>query len=82
MFTELGHRDITVNSISPGPSNMSMLNHLLEENLDVMEAMFLQSLPMGRIGKQGDIADVVAFLASDDARWVTGPKLRADGGVR
>ncbi len=82
MATELGHRHITVNSVSPGPTDTSMLSHLFEENPDGMEAMFLQRSPMGRIGKPEDIADVVAFLASDDARWVTGQNLRADGGVR
>ena len=82
MATELCHRGITVNSVSPGPTDTSMLNYLFEENPDGMEAMFLQRSPMGRIAKPEDIADVVAFLASEDARWVTGQNLRADGGVR
>jgi 3-oxoacyl-[acyl-carrier protein] reductase len=38
--------------------------------------------PLGRLGQPQDIADVVAFVASDDARWVTGEKILAGGGLR
>jgi 3-oxoacyl-[acyl-carrier protein] reductase len=37
---------------------------------------------MGRLGQPQEVADVVAFLASDDARWVTGQNVSADGGIR
>jgi NAD(P)-dependent dehydrogenase (short-subunit alcohol dehydrogenase family) len=37
---------------------------------------------LGRLGEPGDIADVVAFLASDDARWVTGQTIDATGGLK
>jgi 3-oxoacyl-[acyl-carrier protein] reductase len=47
-----------------------------------MEEMFVQRTPLGRIGTPEEIADVVAFLAGDDARWITGQCLRADGGAR
>jgi 3-oxoacyl-[acyl-carrier protein] reductase len=46
------------------------------------EAMLVQRTPMGRIGRPADMADVVAFLVSDDARWVTGQGIRVDGGAR
>jgi 3-oxoacyl-[acyl-carrier protein] reductase len=42
----------------------------------------IQRTPLGRLGEPADIADVVAFLASDDARWITGQSIRVDGGIR
>jgi 3-oxoacyl-[acyl-carrier protein] reductase len=42
----------------------------------------VQQTPLGRIGQPDDIATVVAFLASDDARWITGSLLQAAGGLR
>jgi 3-oxoacyl-[acyl-carrier protein] reductase len=47
---------------------------------DATRAAFVQRTPLGRIGVPDDIADVVAFLASGDARWVTGQVLAATGG--
>jgi 3-oxoacyl-[acyl-carrier protein] reductase len=40
-----------------------------------------QMTPLGRLGKPGDIADVVAFIVSDQARWLTGQTIQAGGGV-
>lgn len=82
LASELAPRGITINTVSPGSTETVMLEKLLNENPDGMEAMFVQRTPMGRIGKPQEIADVVAFLASDDARWVTGQNLRVDGGFR
>jgi 3-oxoacyl-[acyl-carrier protein] reductase len=45
------------------------------------EKQILQQTPLGRIGTPNDIAPVAAFLASDDARWVTGEVLAASGGL-
>ena len=42
----------------------------------------VQRTPLGRLGEPSDIADVVAFLTSDDARWITGQSIRVDGGIR
>jgi 3-oxoacyl-[acyl-carrier protein] reductase len=42
----------------------------------------VQNTPLGRLGQPDDVATVVAFLASDDARWVTGSLLQAAGGMR
>jgi 3-oxoacyl-[acyl-carrier protein] reductase len=42
----------------------------------------VQSTPLGRLGQPDDVASVVAFLASDDARWITGSLLQAAGGLR
>jgi len=46
------------------------------------EKQMLQSTPLGRLGNPQDIATVVAFLASEDARWVTGSLIQAAGGMR
>jgi 3-oxoacyl-[acyl-carrier protein] reductase len=41
----------------------------------------IQQTPLGRLGQPGDIADVVAFLVGDDAHWVTGQNIQANGGI-
>ena len=46
------------------------------------EKQALARTPLGRIGQPGDIAPAVVFLASDDARWITGETLMVDGGLR
>jgi 3-oxoacyl-[acyl-carrier protein] reductase len=81
LANELGPRGITVNAVLPGPTRTPMLDGLFAE-APAMEAMFVQRTPLGRIGTPEEIADVVAFLAGDDARWITGQCLRADGGAR
>ena len=58
-----------------------MLNGLLQ-HVPQFKAMLIQRTPMGRIAQPADIADVVAFFVSDDARWVTGQAIRVDGGAR
>ncbi|HEX6942537.1 MAG TPA: glucose 1-dehydrogenase [Gemmatimonadaceae bacterium] len=74
---ELGPRGITVNAVAPGPVDTDAMR----ENADAaMRAFFVERTPLGRIGVPGDIADIVAFLASQDARWVTGHVLAATGG--
>ena len=73
---ELGARGITVNLISPGATDTDGLI-MPKEAIDQIVGM----TPMGRLGQPADIADAVAFLASDDARWVTGQNLQANGGV-
>ncbi|MFI9723625.1 SDR family oxidoreductase [Streptomyces sp. NPDC052396] len=75
---ELGVRGITVNTVSPGPVDTDMLRAAQSaEALDRAAAM----TPLRRIGRPEDIADVIAFLAGPDARWVNGQNLRATGGL-
>jgi 3-oxoacyl-[acyl-carrier protein] reductase len=71
---ELGPRGITLNSVAPGMTRSDMI-------LDPRwpEAVASWSA-LGRIGKPDDIADIVAFLVSDEARWLTGVTLAANGG--
>lgn len=73
----LGPRNITVNSVAPGITRNG--NPLF----DVPEAVeFMANLStFKRVGEPADVADVIAFLASDDARWVTGSFVDASGGT-
>jgi 3-oxoacyl-[acyl-carrier protein] reductase len=68
---ELGPKNIRVNAVNPGPVEGSDF-----------EKQMVQSTPLGRVGQPEDIATVVAFLASDEARWVTGSLLQVAGGMR
>ena len=63
------------------PTETDML-HGIVAHAPEFKALLIQRTPMGRIGHPPDIADVVAFLVSDDARWITGQSIRVDGGAR
>ena len=75
---ELGEKDITVNVISPGPTDTELFRQgKTEEQIN----HFAQMAALGRLGQVQDLADVVAFLASDEARWITGQNIRVNGGI-
>lgn len=75
---ELGGRNITVNVISPGPTDTELFRQgKTEEQINRLAEM----AAFGRLGQVQDIADVVAFLASDEARWITGQNIRVNGGI-
>jgi len=73
----LGGRKITVNSVAPGITRNSNPLFDIPEAVEQMS----QLSTFGRVGEPADVADVVAFLASDDARWVTGAFIDASGGT-
>jgi 3-oxoacyl-[acyl-carrier protein] reductase len=75
---ELGPRGITVNVVSPGPTETELF---LEGKTAEQLQKFAQMSSFGRIGRPPEIADVVAFLASNDAGWVTGQNIRVNGGI-
>ncbi|MEU5538809.1 SDR family oxidoreductase [Streptomyces sp. NPDC020362] len=75
---QLAPRNITVNTVAPGFTETE-INPTLQ-NPQVRQALSAASV-FNRLGAPADIADVVAFVASDDARWVTGQWLDATGGV-
>jgi 3-oxoacyl-[acyl-carrier protein] reductase len=75
---ELGGRGITVNTVSPGAVDTDSLR---ATNPPEALAQGVALTALGRLGEPADIADVVAFLAGPDARWVTGQNLRATGGL-
>lgn len=74
---ELGARGITVNAVAPGLTETEAKDEKAPE--DVLRTV-VERTPLRRVGQPADIADVVAFLASPDARWVTGQVIRATGG--
>ena len=74
---ELAGRNVTVNAVAPGYIGTDMTNVLPEK---VKEAMKAQ-IPAKRIGTPEDVANVVAFLCSDEAAYVTGEVIRVDGGL-
>lgn len=75
---QLGSRNITVNAIQPGIINTEM-NAKTLKNLDGQKYAAGLSI-FNRWGEPGDVADIAAFLASSDSRWVTGQLLDASGG--
>jgi 3-oxoacyl-[acyl-carrier protein] reductase len=74
---ELGSRSITVNVVAPGAVATDMLEALDEDRRQAITA----NVPLGRIAEPDEIAAVVAFLASDQAGYVTGAVVPVDGGL-
>jgi len=74
---ELGSRRIRVNAVSPGPTDTPIMQNIPDEMIKSMEA----SVPLGRMARPEEMAAVVAFLASDEASYVTGSLLTANGGM-
>lgn len=70
---EVGPLGITVNAVAPGPVQTGYITPELERQL-------LPSMPLRRLGRPEDIADVIVFLASEQARWMTGQVIQVAGG--
>ncbi|HLI20978.1 MAG TPA: SDR family oxidoreductase [Stellaceae bacterium] len=75
----LGARGITVNAVAPGAVRTD-LNPLARDPSSAQQ--IASETLLGRVGEPEDIADVVAFLAGEDARWITGQVIEASGGLR
>ena len=80
LAAELGPQGITVNCVQPGAISTGMTKPMFETNPESL-AYYAGRSVLGRIGQPEDIADVMAFLASDDARFITGQGILVDGGV-
>lgn len=75
---ELGPRGITVNAVSPGPTETELfMTGKTTEQVD----FFAKQSAFGRLGQPEEIAEVVAFLASAAASWISGQNIRANGGL-
>ena len=74
---EVGSRNITVNSVAPGYIDTDMTSFL---DNDAKEKI-INNIPLGRIGVTSDISELVMFLASDDASYITGQTISVDGGL-
>lgn len=75
---EIGERGITANTVSPGPIFTELFRAgKTEEDIQRMAAM----ASLGRIGEVDDIAQIVLFLVSNEARWITGQNIGANGGI-
>lgn len=77
---ELGSKGIRVNIVAPGAIDNDFNKHAFEANPQIKDIIASQTA-LGRVGVSEDIGTVVAFLASDNARWITGQRLEASGGM-
>ncbi|MEU0222699.1 SDR family oxidoreductase, partial [Streptomyces sp. NPDC006265] len=77
MARELGSRGITFNVVAPGLTETSMSEQLSEEQLENLKAQ----IPLGRLARPEEIAATVAFLASEQAAYITGAVVPVDGGA-
>lgn len=73
LAAEVGHRGITVNAVNPGPTQTGWMDDDLENELAA-------KFPGGRVGTPEHAARLVAFLASDEAAWITGQVIHSEGG--
>jgi 3-oxoacyl-[acyl-carrier protein] reductase len=75
---ELRGRDVTVNTVAPGQTETESFQ---KWNSQADIERFIDAIPLGRLGQPADAANVVAFLASPQGRWINGQVIRANGGL-
>ena len=77
---ELGEKGIRANVVAPGPVETDFNNAAIRSNPQMKT--FLSTLsPLGRVGNADDIGSVVAFLCTDDAKWINGQRIEVSGGI-
>lgn len=77
---EFGSRKIRVNSVAPGAIETDFGGGFVRDNKELND-MISNMTPLGRVGKPDDIGSVVAFLCSDESKWVNGQRIEASGGI-
>ena len=75
LSAEVAPLGITVNAVNPGPTDTGWMD-------EATQAALLPRFPMGRLGQPEDVARLIAFLASDAARWITGQVIHSEGGFQ
>ena len=80
---EHARQGITVNVVCPGPTETALLENFMAEagNPEKLAEAFRRAVPMGRLGQPNDLPGAIAFLASDDAAYITGQVLSVSGGL-
>jgi 3-oxoacyl-[acyl-carrier protein] reductase len=73
LAAEVAHLGVTVNAVGPGPNDTGWID-------DELRAALLPRFLRGRIGRPGDVAPLVGWLCSEEAGWVTGQVIHAEGG--
>lgn len=76
---ELSGRRIRVNSVAPGPTRTRIVDDAFAKYPEVI-APIVARTALGRLGEPDDLGDVIAFLLSDEARWITGQDIEVSGG--
>ena len=79
LASEYGADNVRANCIAPGPVPTDLNRPFL--GTPEGRAMTASFIPLGRVGEIGDVVRPAVFLASDEARWITGAVLRVDGGI-
>lgn len=70
---EIAKKGITINAVNPGPTDTGWMD-------EELTALILSKSPMGRVGTPRDAARLIAFLASEEAQWITGQIIHSEGG--
>ena len=78
-YSELGPLGITINNVAPG-AIATPINQALLDNPEQLKKV-TQNIPLGRLGEPEDVSGIFAFLASDEAKYITGSTFYVDGGL-
>jgi acetoacetyl-CoA reductase len=74
---EMARHGVTVNTVSPGYLNTKMVQQVPQ---DILHARILPQIPLGRLGEPDEVAALIAYLASEEAGFVTGANIAINGG--